>query len=167
MSSKTTARMRVSFLEPPAVTDRSAERFAGCTYELYHFPDLANLYPFTILHERGVAVDFLDASLLGDTQESYLERLRKDPADFYVLHAVVLAKPTDHAWIKKIREMQPEAWILIHGPEATRVPAEYIGTDEKIVVFRGEVERSLVEFIMGEMGRGESAAKPYGLSRYE
>jgi radical SAM superfamily enzyme YgiQ (UPF0313 family) len=166
-ATKAGTKVKVSFLEPPAVTERSAERFAGCTYELYHFPDLANLYPFTILNERGVAVDFLDASLLGDTQETYLERLRKDPADFYVLHAVVLAKPTDLAWIQKIRALQPDAWILIHGPEATRVPFEYIGTDEKIVVFRGEIERSLVEFIMGEMGRGGTSAKPYGLSRYE
>src|SRR5436190_250485 len=89
----TSKRLKVSFLEPPAVTERSAERFAGCTFELYHFPDLANLYPFTILHQRGVEVDFLDAGLLGDTQESFLDRLRQSPADFYVLHAVVLAKP--------------------------------------------------------------------------
>ncbi len=155
-------RLKVSFLEPPAVTDRSAERFAGCTYELYHFPDLANLYPFTILHERGLEVDFLDAGLLGDTQESFLDRLKASPSDYYVLHAVVLAKPTDLVWIQKIRALQPNAWILIHGPEATRVPQEYIGTDERIVVFRGEIERSLVEFIMGEMPE-----KAYGLSRYE
>ena len=157
-----TKKLRVSFLEPPACTDRSAERFAGCTYELYHFPDLANLYPFTILHQRGLAVDFLDASLLGDSQESFLERLRQEPADFYVLHAVVLAKPTDLVWIQKIRALQKDAWILIHGPEATRVPAEYIGKDERIVVFRGEIERSMVEFVTGEMPE-----KPYGLSRYE
>ncbi|MBI3723482.1 radical SAM protein [bacterium] len=166
MTTSTTKKLKVSFLEPPAVTDRSAERFAGCTYELYHFPDLANLYPFTILHQRGVNVDFLDASLLGDTQESFLERITDAPADFYVLHAVVLAKPTDLEWIKKIRASQPDAWILIHGPEATRVPFEYIGEDERIVVFRGEVERSLVEFVLGEMGR-ENSAKPFGLSRYE
>lgn len=159
--------MKVSFLEPPAVTDRSPERFAGCTYELYHFPDLANLYPFTMLHERGVEVDFLDASLLGDDEAAFEARLRAAPADTYVLHAVVLAKPTDHHWIKKIRAMQPDAWILIHGPEATRVPEEYIGTDERVLVFRGEIERSLVEFIMGEMGRGPGSAAPYGLSRYE
>jgi anaerobic magnesium-protoporphyrin IX monomethyl ester cyclase len=163
VSTTTTKRLKVSFLEPPAVTDRSAERFAGCTFELYHFPDLANLYPFTILNERGVEVDFLDASLLGDTQESFLERLRKEPADFYVLHAVVLAKPTDLVWIQKIRALQPNAWIVLHGPEATRVPAEYIGNDERIIVLRGEIERSLVELVMGEMPKD----KPYGLSRYE
>lgn len=161
VTTATKKKLKVSFLEPPAVTDRSAERFAGCTYELYHFPDLANLYPFTILHQRGLEVDFLDASLLGDTEETFLDRLKAAPSDFYVLHAVVLAKPTDMVWIKKLRAMQPDAWILIHGPEATRVPVEYIGTDEKIVVFRGEIERSLVEFIMGEM------TKPYGISRYE
>ena len=81
VSSTTSKRLKVSFLEPPAVTERSAERFAGCTFELYHFPDLANLYPFTILHQRGVEVDFLDAGLLGDTQETFLERLKASPSD--------------------------------------------------------------------------------------
>ena len=33
------------------------ERFAGCTYELYHFPDLGNLYAFTMLHQKGIEVD--------------------------------------------------------------------------------------------------------------
>lgn len=152
---------RVAFLEPPPVTERNPERFAGCTYELYHFPDLANLYPFTILHQRGVPVDYLDAALLGDDDARFYQRLKDQPADFYVLHAVVLAKPTDLHAIKIIRAQQPEAWILIHGPEATRVPEEYIGDDPKIVVFRGEVERSLVEFVLDQMDQ------PYGLSRLE
>lgn len=151
--------MKVAFLEPPPVTERAAERFAGCTYELYHFPDLANLYPFTILHQRGVEVDYLDAALLGDGEDEFYARLAAAPAEVYVLHAVVLAKPTDLHAIKRIRAFQPEAWILIHGPEATRVPEEYIGDDPKVVVFRGEVERSLTEFILDEM------AEPYGLSR--
>lgn len=141
--------MRVSFLEPPPVTERTPERFAGCTYEVYHFPDLGNLYPFTMLHEQGVEVDYLDAGLLGCDEASFLRRLMIRPAEFYVLHAVVLAKPTDLHWIAKIRAVQPEAWILLHGPEATRVPEQYIGQDERVVVFRGEVERTLVEFVTG------------------
>ena len=68
--------MRVAFLEPPPVTDRTPERFAGCTYEVYHFPDLGNLYPFTILHERGVEVDYLDAGLLGDDAASFVKKHR-------------------------------------------------------------------------------------------
>jgi anaerobic magnesium-protoporphyrin IX monomethyl ester cyclase len=150
---------RVAFLEPPAVTERSPERFAGCTYELYHFPDLANLYPFTMLHEQGVDVDYLDATLLGDDEASYYERIARRPACAYVLHAVVLAKPTDLHTIKRLRDQQPEAWILIHGPEATRVPEQYIGDDPRVVVFRGEVERSLTEFVNGTM------TTPYGHSR--
>lgn len=153
--------MNVTFLEPPAVTARNPERFAGCTYEVYHFPDLGNLYPFTILHQKGVEVDYLDALLLGDDEQAFARRLAERPATHYVIHAPVLAKPTDLHWIKKLRALRPDAWILLHGPEATRVPAEYIGTDERIVVFRGEVERSLVEFIMGEM------ETPYGIARYE
>jgi len=155
---------KVSFLEPPAVTERTAERFAGCTYELFHFPDLSNLYPFTILHERGVEVDYLDATLLGDSEEAYYQRLADEPAEVYVLHAVVLAKPTDLHAIGRIRAMQPEALILIHGPEATRVPEEYIGDDPKVVVLRGEVERSMIEYILGELA---TCKEPYGLTRLE
>ena len=153
--------MRVAFLDPPAVTSRSPERFAGCTYEVYHFPDLGNLYPFTILHERGVEVDYLDAALLGDDEAAFLARIRQNPAEMYVIHAVVLAKPTDLHWLQLLRAEQPDAWILLHGPEATRVPAEYIGSDERIIVFRGEVERTLIDFVLGE------AEQPYGQARYE
>jgi radical SAM superfamily enzyme YgiQ (UPF0313 family) len=153
--------MRVCFLEPPAVTERTPERFAGCTYEVYHFPDLGNLYPFTILHQKGVEVDYLDAGLLGDDEEAFAARLRANPPTHVVLHAVVLAKPTDLHWIQRIRREHPDAWILLHGPEATRVPGEYVGADEKVVVFRGEVERTLVEFITGDL------AEPVGLARYE
>jgi anaerobic magnesium-protoporphyrin IX monomethyl ester cyclase len=140
--------MRVVFLEPPAVTERTPERFAGCTYELYHFADLGNLYPFTILHNEGVDVDYLDAGIDKDSEEAFLQKILAKPADYYVIHAVVLAKPTDHYWMKKIRQHQPDAFFLLHGPEATRVPEEYLGSDTRKIVFRGEVERTLVDFIM-------------------
>ena len=154
--------MKVHFLEPPAVTARNPERFAGCTYEVYHFPDLGNLYPFTMLHNRGAEVDFLDAALLGDDEVAYTRRILANPADFYVMHGVVLAKPTDLYWVKKIRALVPEAKVLLHGPEATRVPEEYIGQDENVVVFRGEVEAAMLAYVFGEMPE-----PPYGISRFE
>lgn len=153
---------RVTFLEPPAVTDRNPERFAGCTYELYHFPDLGNLYAFTMLHERGVEVDYLDASLLGDDAARFTQRLAERPADVYVLHAVVLAKPTDLHWLKVLRALRPEAMVILHGPEATRVPQEYIGQDPKVIVVRGEAERAIVDLVLGTMPE-----PPYGISRLE
>lgn len=157
---------KVTFLEPPAVTARNPERFAGCTYELYHFPDLGNLYAFTMLHERGVEVDYLDASLLGDDQDAFTRRLEASPADVYVIHAVVLAKPTDLHWIRRLRALQPAATIVVHGPEATRAPEEYLAAtgalDPKVVVIRGEMERALVDLVLGQMPE-----PPYGLSRVE
>ncbi len=141
---------RVTFLEPPAVTDRNPERFAGCTYEVYHFPDLGNLYPFTMLADAGAEVDYLDAALLGDDEAAFMDRLKQNPADLYVIHAVVLAKPTDMYWIRRLRTELPQAKILLHGPEVTRVPEEYIGQDEQIIGFRGEVERTLVDYVMGQ-----------------
>ena len=154
--------MKVVFLEPPAVTERTPERFAGCTYEVYHFADLGNLYPFTMLHNEGVEVDYLDAGLDHDDEASYLEKVLASNADYFVLHAVVLAKPTDLYWIKKIRQHRPDAFFLLHGPEATRVPETYIGQDERILVFRGEVERTLVDFVMGR-DEGEH----WGQARWE
>ena len=65
--------MRVCFLEPPPVTERTPERFAGCTYEVYHFPDLGNLYPFTMLHERGVFVIPDILANAGGVTTSYFE----------------------------------------------------------------------------------------------
>ena len=96
-------------------------------------------------------MDYLDAGLLGDDESAFLQRIQSKPADCYVLHAVVLAKPTDLYWIKKLRAAQPEAWILLHGPEGTRVPSEYIGADERVIVFRGEVERTLVDFVLARL----------------
>jgi radical SAM superfamily enzyme YgiQ (UPF0313 family) len=140
---------RVVFLEPPAVTERTPERFAGCTFEVYHFPDLGNLYPLTMLHNEGVEVDYLDAGLLHDDEASFMARALGTNADYFVLHAVVLAKPTDLYWLKKLRAARPDVTFLLHGPEVTRVPREYIGQDEKIIAFRGEVERTLIDFVMG------------------
>ncbi|MFQ5646472.1 MAG: preprotein translocase subunit SecA, partial [bacterium] len=65
--------------------------------------------------------------------------LKRDESDFSQLNYQELREFLQ----QRIREVYPEAWILLHGPEATRVPEEYIGRDERIVVLRGEVERSM------------------------
>lgn len=136
---------KVTFLEPPAVTGRTAERYAGCSYELYHFPDLGNMYPMACLERIGVETAYIDSIMEGLDRESFLRRLDADDATHYVLHAVVLAKPTDLHWIGEILKRKPSARILLHGPEATRVPQEYL-LDRRVIVFRGEIEKPMVTY---------------------
>ncbi len=61
---------KIVFVEPPSIEKRVPERFAGCAYELYHFPDLANLYPFSIIAQAGYDIDYIDAYLIAYTQEN-------------------------------------------------------------------------------------------------
>lgn len=137
---------KVVFLEPPPVTERMPERYAGCSYELYHFPDLGNLYPMTCLEQAGAATEYVDASMEGLDAEGFRARVRATGADAFVIHAVVLAKPTDLFWIRELLALCPQAKILLHGPEATRVPQEYL-VDPRVIVFRGEPEKPMVTWL--------------------
>src|SRR3989337_816360 len=112
--------MKITFFEPPSIGEKTPERFAGCSYELYHFPDLANLYPFTCLYEEGFDVNYIDASLEKLDENSFLNK-------------------TDLHYIKKIQEIRPSSKVIFHGPEPTRVPEEYLIND-RVFVFRGEIE---------------------------
>jgi len=142
--------MKVTFLEPPPLGPRTPERFAGCSYELYHFPDLANLYPLACLKELGCEVGYIDAVLEGLSEEAFLERMERDDSSYYVIHSVVLSKRTDLYYIRKIKRLKPKAKFILHGPEPTRAPEEYLlpefGSD--VTVLRGEVEESLVGYVL-------------------
>lgn len=138
--------LKVAFVEPPPATDRAPERFAGCTYELYHFPDLVNLSAFSAAAEAGFDARYLDATLEGMDRAAFARWLASDDADVYVIHGVILSKPTDLAAIRAIRTARPDARVVLHGPEPTRAPADYLG-DPRVVVLRGEVERSLVALL--------------------
>jgi radical SAM superfamily enzyme YgiQ (UPF0313 family) len=137
---------KVTFLEPPALSGRTPERYAGCSYELYHFPDLGNLYPMTCLDQIGVETVYIDSTMEKLDRASFLARIEADDSDFYCIHAVVLAKPTDLFYTAEILKRRPGSRILLHGPEATRVPQEYL-TDTRVIVFRGEVEKPLVTYL--------------------
>ena len=119
---------------------------AGCTYELYHFPDLANLYILSLAVEAGHEVEYLDASLEKLSDEAFLGRIARAPADYFVIHSVILSKRTDRHYIERILALCPQARIVVHGPEPTRVPEEYL-LDPRVLVFRGELERNLFNYL--------------------
>jgi len=138
--------MKILFIEPPPISKRVPERFAGCAYELYHFPDLANLYLLAIAVEEGCDADYLDCVLEKMSFSEMLEEIRIFSPDILVLHSVILSKHIDIQFIKKIKKIFPEIKIVIHGPEPTRVPEEYLIESETYVI-RGEPEEVFRNFI--------------------
>ena len=117
---------------------------------MYHFPDLANLYPFTCLHEQGYEVAYMDGVLERFSEKGFLERIGRDDSTHYVIHSVILSKQIDLYYMNEIGKLKPEATFILHGPEPTRVPEQYLsefkGHGAKVLVFRGEIENNLVNY---------------------
>ncbi|MCX5694128.1 MAG: radical SAM protein [Candidatus Omnitrophica bacterium] len=136
---------KILFVEPAPLEKRTAERLAGCSYELYHFPDLANLYIFTLLHKYGFQLNYIDAVLEKIPESKFWEAIRSYNPDYCLLHSVILSKPTDLAFIHKLSRLNQDTKIIVYGPEPTRAPEDYL-ISPKVIVFRGEVEDNLVHY---------------------
>lgn len=147
--------MKVTFLEPPSLEEKVPERLAGCTYELYHFPDLANLYALTMLDEAGLDVGYIDSGLEKLDESAFLRHVGEDDSDIYVIHSVILSKRTDLHFMGKILEMKGAVRIILHGPEPTRVPGQYL-VDPRVVICRGEIENKILACVAGEAPPGVS-----------
>lgn len=149
---------KVLFIEPPPIEKNTAERFAGCSWELYHFPDLANIYPFLVLEREGFEAEYLDAVADNLTERRFIEKIKEINPDIFILHSVILSKTTDIYYIKYLEKTFPQATILIHGPEPTRVPEQYL-FDNKIIVFKGEIEQNLLSYLKTSRLSGVSVYK--------
>jgi radical SAM superfamily enzyme YgiQ (UPF0313 family) len=66
-------------------------------------------------------------------------------------------------WVKMIKELLPEAIVLIGGPYASSEPLECLEFTGADVAFRGEAETSLVQWLRSRQN-GESAASIAGLA---
>lgn len=151
--------MKITFLEPPPLNPRKKpERLFGCSYELYHFLDFANLHIFALLDRAGFTLGYWDAILDKLAWPKFLRLLQKDEAKIYILHSVFLSKKVDLFTIKKLRRIKPHALILVHGPEPTRDPAPYL-LDENVLVFRGEPEENILRFLQKNNPQGISFRK--------
>lgn len=152
--------MKVVFCEPPVLASwegqkQVPERLYGCSYELYHFPDLANLYCAAVAEQAGHEVRLIDAVVERLAPAAFFARLADWRPDAVVLHSVLLSKPTDLEALRRLREILPKAQLIVHGPEPTRVPEAYL-LDENTVVIRGEPENSLRELLAGRAAGGQS-----------
>jgi anaerobic magnesium-protoporphyrin IX monomethyl ester cyclase len=147
--------MKITFIEPPPLGQKIPERLAGCSYELYHFPDLANFYLMAVLAKAGIQVDYIDCVMTGFSENELVERLQNDSSDYYVIHSVILSKPADQRALDKILMVRKNAGVIFHGPEPTRVPEEYL-RNNKVLVFRGEPELNVPIFLSNGKVQGMS-----------
>ncbi|MDX9755064.1 MAG: radical SAM protein [bacterium] len=151
---------RVVFIEPPVKNRKHIpERFAGCSYMLYPLPDLANLYMLSYLEKNGFATDIINGVLDDLSEEAFLARIQALQPRALILHSVILAKPLDLAIIPRVLQAV-DAPILIHGPEPSRVPREYLEAlgplahHGKVVVFIGEPEKNILAYLQRGEKRG-------------
>ncbi|MBD3267453.1 radical SAM protein [bacterium] len=143
----------IVFIEPPIKNQQHIpERFAGCSYMLYPLPDLANFYLLSYLEKQGYQTELVNAVLDRLTEEQFIERIRSLNPAAVVLHSVILAKPVDVKIIPKILSAV-DTKILVHGPEPSRVPREYLEAvglaahNERLLIFTGEPEKPIFHYL--------------------
>ena len=150
----------IVFIEPPVKSKKHIpERFAGCSYMLYPLPDLANFYLLSYLQKYGFPGEIVNGVLDDLTDEKFLASIESLAPRALILHSVVLAKPLDLAMIPRLLERVPVP-ILIHGPEPTRVPEEYLAAagalayDGRLIVFVGEPEINILSYLQTGVKNG-------------
>lgn len=147
------ARRSIVFIEPP-VRDRRhiPERFAGCSYMLYPLPDLANFYLLSYLEKQGFSTEIVNGVLDRLPEDEFIRRIQSLQPQAMILHSVILAKPIDLAMIPRLLAAV-DAPLLIHGPEPSRVPREYIekcgesAENGRLLVFTGEPEKNILRYL--------------------
>jgi len=148
----------VVFVEPPVKDKRHIpERFAGCSYMLYPLPDLANFYMLSYFKQHGIESDVVNAVIDELDEEAFYKAIDELNPRALILHSVVLAKPIDMRYIPSLVKRY-QVPLLIHGPEPTRVPNEYVeaggGHSDKVFVFRGEPEKNMAQFLLNNVKSG-------------
>jgi len=132
--------LKVVFVVPPPLNkEKIPERLFGCSYTVYSMPDLAILYPASILKERGVEVEIFTGTKM--KKRDFWEEIPK--ADFYIFHTVLLSQKDDIAagW-----RLSKKAKVIFFGPQPTYTPKDFL-LNESCLVVRGEADFLLAEIV--------------------
>ncbi|MBS3122403.1 radical SAM protein [Candidatus Woesearchaeota archaeon] len=135
--------MKITFVIPPAIKGRAAERLFGCTYQVYPQPNLVVLYAATILKNKGYDVVVRDMPVESLSFSDYEEWCENDNSDVYCFHTVPLCSELDLYAVKFLDENKPIIWF---GPRPTADPTEFLEKDENYVL-RGEVEATISKVV--------------------
>jgi len=136
--------MKVTFLIPPSIEKRAAERLFGCNWGVYFQPCIFILYSAAILEKYGHKVNFLDCPIEKINKKQFEKFIANDDSDAYVFYTVFLAEPTDLFWAREIREHNKNVLIVFMGPEPTNRPDAFL-LGNNTVVIRGEAEETIKE----------------------
>lgn len=162
----------IVFIEPPIKDKRHIpERFAGCSYMLYPLPDLANLYLLSFLQKHGFQTELVNAVLDDLSEDAFYDTIEALNPQALILHSVILAKPVDLPAIAKLLDAI-DAPILLHGPEPSRVPHEYLegagqqAQSGRLLVFIGEPEKNILRFLRDGEKQGVVLYEDGKIKRY-
>lgn len=140
--------MKINFIIPPVLDGtREAERIAGCSYSLYHTPNIIILLTAAVLRESGNEILYSDFPLYKLKERDFRDSLWLDNSDIYCLFTVNLAMETDLMAKEIIREIKGNAPIIFFGPTPTYWPEKFL-KDKYTYVVRGEPEYTLRELII-------------------
>ncbi len=123
--------MKITFIIPPTIEGRAAERLFGCTYQVYPQPNLVILYAATILKNKGHNVKVRDMPVEGLTFNQYKEWAKHDGSDIYCFHTVPLCTELD---LEAVKHLNPEKTVIWFGPRPTSDPKEFLINDNYYVV---------------------------------
>jgi radical SAM superfamily enzyme YgiQ (UPF0313 family) len=109
---------------------------------------MPNIYELTVaaILEKEHEVRYRDFVLEGGKEKHLMRFLAEDESECYMLWCVNLSLETDLKTIRHIRNCRPESRIVVMGPGVTYYTADLL-TDERVIVVRGEPERTVQELI--------------------
>lgn len=111
-----------------------------------NFP-LGLAYLGAVLLEAGHQVESFDVNAHGWTDEEIKQRLRDGDWDVFCLGGMI-THYVFHRWLAKtIREVHPDAKIVLGGPLGTAVPEHLLRSTDVDVVCIGEGEETIVELV--------------------
>jgi radical SAM superfamily enzyme YgiQ (UPF0313 family) len=154
--------MKVTFLVPSSVKERTPERLFGCNYGYFYQQNIFILYPATLLEKKGYEIKVIDAPVQKIWPKEFENVLLKDNSNVYAFYTVFLAEEIDKYWLNWIRKNKPNAYIVFFGPEPTARPEDFIA-DKNIFVVRGEAEHTFSELVR-EIDSKKRFEKILGLS---
>lgn len=135
--------MRITFITPPAIKGRAAERLFGCTFQVYPQPNLVVLYAATILKNKGHDVKVRDMPVEGLSFKEYERWSENDDSEIYCFHTVPLCSDLDLKAVEYLNQMSSIIWF---GPRPTANPPEFLTKDNNYVI-RGEVEATISKLV--------------------
>lgn len=155
--------MKVTFIEPPRENKHyPAERVFGCTYTLYPFPNIFNLYVAGMLKRNNIEVAYKDAAAENISREKFMRFVKTDDSNIYYIHSVNLSLDSDIKLSQDILNLREDASIIFAGPAPTYFTENYL-YDNRVYAIRGESEITALELV-DRVEKNESLKDINGLS---